>query len=460
MGEEDAVRVGGARPQIAAVCAVLAALLLASAPALAAGQRQHVFAFSFGSLGRGGGQFFHPTGVAVDDASGDVYVADRENNRVEEFAPVWKNGELVEETYVRRFPVPAPEAVAVDNCTEGGAKPCSDATDPSVGDVYVVGNSTKGNTEVYKFSPEGEAIGELTQFETKAKGSEAKLDGLVGVAVDPSGNLFAYQTGEGAGGISKIREFNDATSNEGLASVQSRAHGEATPGFAVDSDDDFYTGVAASTAEAGTNVALRQLLSELENDRVAVVAKLESVTGKVEVHELDYERSTAIAVNPENVASNEVDEENDVYVTNVADVAGEQQTTVAAFSPTEGEASEGEGEGRPIQRFGAPGLKEGDGIAVDAASGAVYVTDGASNDVDVFELEAPARPRVSSISANPVEGGAIRLSGQVSPTGSATSYHFEYGTASTVPSARRSVRRRPPPASPAKASAIGKQACS
>jgi YD repeat-containing protein len=44
-----------------------------------------VFSGSFGSEGSGSGKFNHPEGVAID-ASGDVWVADKNNNRVEEFS--------------------------------------------------------------------------------------------------------------------------------------------------------------------------------------------------------------------------------------------------------------------------------------------------------------------------------------------------------------------------------------
>ena len=105
---------------VAALCVLLGASLLGSAPALAASQRGHVFSFAFGVLGEGSGQFFHPSGVAVNSSTGDVYVADRENDRVEEFEPVLnKEGELVNEKYVKGFSVPFPEGVAVDS-SKGG----------------------------------------------------------------------------------------------------------------------------------------------------------------------------------------------------------------------------------------------------------------------------------------------------------------------------------------------------
>ena len=44
----------------------------------------YIFQSSFGSFGSGNGQFNGPTGIAVD-SSGNIYVTDNNNNRVEEF---------------------------------------------------------------------------------------------------------------------------------------------------------------------------------------------------------------------------------------------------------------------------------------------------------------------------------------------------------------------------------------
>ena len=43
------------------------------------------FVTAWGTLGTGNGQFNAPTGIAVDPSSGNVYVADTGNNRIQEF---------------------------------------------------------------------------------------------------------------------------------------------------------------------------------------------------------------------------------------------------------------------------------------------------------------------------------------------------------------------------------------
>lgn len=415
------------------LCVVLGASLLGSASALAAGQRQHVFSFSFGALGTGAGQFFHPSGIAVSRSTGDVYVADRENGRLEEFKPVvGGDGEVVGETFVKSVAVPFPEAVAVDDCVQA-ATSCDEAEDPSVGDVYVAG-AKKGNKGklgeeeyLYKLNSNLEAVG-----------SHKFKESIDGVAVDPSGGLFVYE------GVqpSEIVALGDAAENLSATAkvVKSGALGPARSAFAVESHGNFYAGSVPSGNEAEAGSGLAELFDELEGEEVGVVAKLAGSNGTVLVHALDFEESTAVAVNPSDIAANGVDEEDDVYVTNVGSVAGEPLTTVAAFSPVEGSGTPAEGEGQLLQRFGAPGLKEGDGIAVDPQTGDVFVSDGASNRVDVFELEPAGRPTVSSLDAHgseppPSASNETTLTAQVSPAGSPTRYYFEYGSTSCSTSA-------------------------
>jgi hypothetical protein len=66
------------------VVLVLGALLLTTTPALATGE--HTFSDSFGAPGSGPGELTEPAGVAVDEATGDVYVVDKGDNRVERFS--------------------------------------------------------------------------------------------------------------------------------------------------------------------------------------------------------------------------------------------------------------------------------------------------------------------------------------------------------------------------------------
>ena len=446
------------RRSLALFFTLILALMLGSAPALALGQRGHVFSFAFGTEGTGEEQFDHPSGIAVDNSNGYVYVADRSNNRVEQFKPKLNaKEEWVNHEYVvgPEFKVPSPESVAVDNCTNAG-KPCTTSEDPSVGDVYVVGAKSIDETKepgveieearIYKFNHEGTLIFKLSRF--KLKGSEAEdfEERIEGLAVATNGDLFSYLQHE-----NEIYKFSNAEKNEGLTHVKSLLSEEAKPGFALDSHDNFYVGTLTEGEEphdeeeaVKENELLEQIVTEASEEGIAelaVVAKLEGTTGKVVVPEtgtrmLDYEDTTAVAVNPAGEPGNDVEELNDVYLDNLAVIGGKDVTTVAQFTP----------EGKLVQRFGLPGLTDGDGIAVDSHTGAVYVTDSTADKVDVFELEPRGLPAIGNISACtldssnesacPKVGNAALLRTQVDPTGAKTKVDFEYGSGScsTVPS--------------------------
>ena len=232
--------------------------------------------------------------------------------------------------------------------------------------------------------------------------------------------------------------------------MQSGLAGEVKPGFAVDSEDNFYVGVATEGAEGEKeNPLLTEIVTEWGEDdsgeEFAVTAKLDGSTGDVLDYELDDEYTAAVAVNPKDEPANEVDELNTVYADNRANLGGEDATTVAAF---------GSG-GELIQRFGTPGLRNGDGIAVDATSGVVYVADTAARrDRRVRARTARAarggrRGRVHAgwLQKRLTGGGSVTtLNAQVNPIGADTHYYFEYGTGSCapVPSACTSVARKAP----------------
>jgi DNA-binding beta-propeller fold protein YncE len=400
---------------------------MTSAPALAAEQRGHVFSFAFGGPGAGTGQFSHPSAVAVNSATGEVYVVDRENHRVEEFKPtLGKEGELVGEEYVGEFPVAHPEQVAVDNCTSG-SKPCTEAEDPSVGDVYVVGAAKAKSTVdlvVYKFSAAGAPVGAPHKFKSQ----------VAGIALDLSGSVFVRR----AGGIDR---FSNALINVAEGSVPVSSQSER--GLAVDSKDNFYLGAELLAGEFGEDEALQDMLIRLAKEyenlhpgaHMPVVTKHEASTGNLLVPALAYEPTTAVAVNAAEAPSNSVAELNDVYVVNVGNIAGERVSTVAAYGPEPEGSKVLDRHGKLIQRFGAPGLREGDGVAVDSRTGTVYVTAAAANAVYVFPLEPSGPPKVDGSSAT-AEGAnqVTTLNAQVNPEGADTHVYFEYGTTSCVAS--------------------------
>jgi hypothetical protein len=194
-------------------------LVFWSAPALAA--KGYVLSGTFGMAGSGNGAFTEPSGIAVNQSNGDVYVVDTGNNRVEWFNSTGSklegqfNGSgLLANEKGKSAPaaLSEPEGIAVDN----------DPSSPSHGDVYVV---DKSQGVIDKFSATGEYFSQLKETTAGAPFSE-----LHGVAVDPEGNVWVY------GGEIKIDEFSDAGS---FVKKFESEHG-TQPGVAVDSSDDLY----------------------------------------------------------------------------------------------------------------------------------------------------------------------------------------------------------------------------
>jgi hypothetical protein len=146
-------------------------LAVCCSPASALLDRGHVFSGTF--EGSGAQAFGTPGGVAVGEASGEVYVADPAGERVERFGPASAGYGFAGE-----FKVAYPGAVAIDNSGSG--------SDPSSGDVYVAGaGSVKEVKEakeagiepernyLYKFTASGEMIFKKRIFKAKEAKEES-----------------------------------------------------------------------------------------------------------------------------------------------------------------------------------------------------------------------------------------------------------------------------------------------
>jgi streptogramin lyase len=201
----------------------------AAIPAFAA--KKYVRSGSFGEPGSAPGQFSSLSGIAVNEVtlglSGEVYVADVGNERVERFSADGK--ELKGEFNGAATPAKSfedPGSIAVDN----SANPL----DPSAGDVYV---SDWGHNVVDKFSPEGAYVGQI------AGPGGARLEFAVhGVAVDAQGSVWLYDE------KGRISEYSNAVSNTFLSATQSPIESDGF-GLAVDSKDDLYVSTGSKLAK-------------------------------------------------------------------------------------------------------------------------------------------------------------------------------------------------------------------
>jgi len=138
----------------------------------------YTFVTKWGSEGSGDGQFKIPSGVAVD-SSGNVYVADMQNNRIQKFS---SDGTFLTKWGSEGYgdgQFGSPKGVAVD----------------SSGNVYVA-----DDFRIQKFSSDGTF---LTKFGSRGFGGDGQFIDLYGVAVDSSGNVYGVDLSN-----SQIQKFS------------------------------------------------------------------------------------------------------------------------------------------------------------------------------------------------------------------------------------------------------------
>lgn len=416
-----ASRVSGARSR-AAICALGAAvclLLALSASASALSQRGHVFseAQSFGTEGSGAGQLKEPSGVAVSEETGDIYVVDSGNNRVDrfnekhEFVEAWGWGVRTGEKALQKCTTESgckagiaghgkgqlhgARAIAVDNSKS--------KSDPSAGDVFVEAvtpfeEEVNGHEKEFEygifdhFSPSGELRDTINTW--REEGSTEKFEEPGGIAVSPDGTLWIYNE---ENLIVLATEFkNEKFKTRFLKNVESQAEPSNQYGLAVDSQGNFFVGHEGTGKGEVPTVISKQ----------AVIEENGEFLGEPLIEALDGESSTAVAVDEAN---------NDPLVDNVE--------SVAVFTPG----------GELVERIGAGVLHSGAGIAA-ANNGDVFVADAATGRVDAFPPEPAGAPVVDELSVESVTEGGVRLDARVDAHGALTTYSFRY-SAGGVPSA-------------------------
>jgi hypothetical protein len=309
-----------------ACTAVLAALglqlALTAGPAAAFTGYPSVPNLVFGAPGAGNGQLSNPSSVAVNDETGDVYVVDQGNNRVEEFDAEGKylaqfNGAETPAGSFSAGQSQSPYSIAIDN-----------STDAAKGDVYV---TDTGHGVIDVFDSNGKYLSQIT-------GTPATFEGtLKGVAVDPSGNVWVDDAGN-------VYEFTGS----GVLEQHFRS-GLNEPGFAVDSQDNVYTNASGY----GSVVKYSSTGTELAR------------WGEADVFVLP------IAVD---------DATNNVFVD-----ASPTSNGVGHSGGVEEFGPFGEPYGVPVEAFGS-GLGAEGGIAVDGKTKTVYTSQAGADTIAAFKL--------------------------------------------------------------------------
>jgi hypothetical protein len=351
----------------------------------------HTFRFSFGS-------FTNPNGIAVDESSGDVYVADIGTDTVSKFdaagKPVesWGTKGQIAGTPARAgkpaeafaFPEVSgnPGAIAVDNSTN--------ASDPSSGDLYVM---DAGHSVIDKFSSSGAYLGQIT-------GPFAGE--LLGLGIDASGDVRVDVASTGVG----IDVFDNSQANAFVSFLNNQ--GRSTEfnmllehGFAAGpTGDDYLLFSCGCLEKLGGNL---ETLGRVDSTGADVAAAVDPQTGHVYVDDQSF-----------------VDE------WDTGTMNGE--TFAQEANATGGETSSG----ALLSSFGSEQLSASSGqggIAVSGASGEVYVSNPASHEVDVYTSDTPAV--APGAATNLTQTGAT-LRGSVDPRGATvTKCQFEYGPIGT-----------------------------
>ena len=372
---------------------VVLTMLAGTTPALA---ETHPFVSSFGS-------FTNPNGIAVEESTGDVYVADLGTKTVYRFDasgnPV-NFPALGTNALTHSFSFPAvygtPAAIAVDNSTS--------PSDPSRGDLYVM---DAGHNVIDKFSPTGAYLSQITgPFEVGLRGLALTADGELRVAVQltPAGGTQQRAL------IEAIDLFDNSTANNltkqqeggtGLAHFDSHIYesleDRSIPpedSFAVSPTGDYYT-----LFECGCAEKFGGALSGL--------GRVDSGPGDV-----------AMAVDP--VSGHlYLDDQSSIVEWDTGGLDGYQYLS---------ESFEDVATGATVSSFGSLQLAgasaQQGGIAVNGASGEIYVSNPADGKVYVF---ASTPPGVAAGTAANVSETSATLQGSIDPRGvPVTSCEFEY----------------------------------
>ena len=463
-------------------------LALGAPRALALSQRGHIHAFAFGEPGSASGQLAGPSSLAVDETTGELYISDAANNRVEQYAPqrdaggtidaytfkrAWgwgvKDGEKRYETCETackeglsgaKF-FKSPGQIAVDNST--------DPADPARGNVYVIANhigeTGKGyGGRVYEFGPEGEPVSTTEQHGPEGadagqplpEGQPPMALGTVEEEVKPG----KWKRNEEA------VEEEIAEELEVIVGVAVDAHGlvwlsgeddelrALTPQGALTGNepelDATELGLLSAPGRAGLAVQSITLPDGAVQDHLYVRYEAggketegsEPKHGYCSEHECHVAEIDGLYV-PEDPGEH-VPEAEEGQVLSVA-LAG-QPAAGLAVDPANGDAyiddattiTALDSENNTIQRFGAPegsfpGLAGASALAVNHAAGSevgdIYALAPAAGRVDVFIPSPPGPPAVNATSISQVSAESAQLHAQIDPGGAATTYTLQYSTA-------------------------------
>ena len=346
---------------------VLAVVCLMVGAGSASAGMVHGLLGSFGPGGPGVGSFAAVQGVAVDQATGDVFVLDTGLGELYRFdaagAPVaFAAGEHCE-----------PEGLPVANCIAnvGGAQTeaqvaVDSSSGPAKGDIYVANGS-----QVTVYGSDGGVLGAITE----APG--APWSEPCGVAVDPSGAVFVGLFGGDVNRYAPKPKANPVTDGDFVSSTE----GVQEPcQVAVDSAGHVFA-------------------DQWSSGPITRFPGGDLVTGS----------GSTLAVNPTT---------DELFV--------DEGTRVDQYGPHGEPFDKPIGS---LGSDGEEPISGSFGVAVNGETKQVYVSDGGRGRVDIFGpgVFVP-EPVVTIAPATSITPSGGTLEGTVNPEGHSTGWHFEYST--------------------------------
>jgi hypothetical protein len=290
----------------------------------------YIFITKWGSFGTGDEEFRGPSGIAVD-SSGNVFVADRDNSRIQKFDTSgnfmgkWGSYGSGDGQFSQ------PLRIAVD----------------SSGNVFV---ADRGNERIQKFDSIGNFIGEWGSYGS----GDGQFDYLSGIAVDNSGNVFVADRQN-----HRIQKFD----SNGNFIGEWGSHGSG--------DGEFYLPGGIAVDSSG-NV----FVADTCNDRIQKFDSSGNFIGKWG----SYGSGDGEFSSPEGIR---VDSSGNVFVVDSGNSRIQKFDSYGNCITKWGVAGTGDGQ------FDGPF-----GIAVDD-SGYVYVTEMGNNRIQKFAHGIPEEPSLS-----------------------------------------------------------------
>jgi hypothetical protein len=381
------IRRPGLRPRVLLLALLACACVLVLGPGSA--QALLVHTGEFGSAGGGAGQFSTPTGVTVDQSSGDVYVIDSGNSRIEKFG---SSG-----NFILAFGKGVDQTTGGDICTATSGDTCQAATTgsaagefttpqflavdnsggASAGDVYV---GDPGDGIISKFTSGGALV---TSWGTggQLSGGFTSIDGIT---VDKNGQLLVIDDNN------SVWEFGQDGSSAGQPFSTTR--GMSRNGMDVDSSGNIFKVNGDTSVEKVTSTG-------------ADVGQVNS--GGTEALVIDRSSGDLYVSTGSAVQHYQFDNSGNVIE------PGNTTCTPANSSPC-----------NPTDTFGSNVLSGATGIGFDSSQTLLYVANG-NNKVEIFGPPSPGQPEIDSETPSPGSTYAT-VSAQIIPFGNDTTCQFQY----------------------------------